>query len=216
MNLTVWEWAHEPEWSDLFSTPSHTHEADWFGAPSKRGPLSSSVSVSRSRVWWAFWCDGRVSTIETAVPGEPFEGLWQFDVAELFVADAVGGRYLEWNLGPQGAWWGCTFESYRVRRSVVDGRELDVKTYAERNTRGWRGAMSYRRGPDGSLFGAPQHIQCCAIMDSPLQTFFSSRPISKSGSIAPLNDSESRIPSYSREQKSAFRVQREGEQVTDF
>ena len=46
--------------------------------------------------------------------GEFVEGLWEYDVAELFVRDAHGA-YQEFNLAPNGAWWSMTHTEYRVR-----------------------------------------------------------------------------------------------------
>lgn len=42
--------------------------------------------------------------------------LWKWDVAELFIL-GVGGRYVEINLAPSGAWWAEGFSSARVREA---------------------------------------------------------------------------------------------------
>ena len=46
--------------------------------------------------------------------GDFVEGLWEYDVAELFVRDARGA-YQEFNVSPTGAWWSMTHTEYRVR-----------------------------------------------------------------------------------------------------
>ena len=55
----------------------------------------------------------------TAKPGEFVEGLWEYDTAEFFVANAEGTRYMEFNLAPNGAWWACVFTEPRVRDASV-------------------------------------------------------------------------------------------------
>jgi hypothetical protein len=49
------------------------------------------------------------------LPNDFFEGLWKFDCGELWLYSAETGRYLEFNLAPNGAWWSMVFESPRVR-----------------------------------------------------------------------------------------------------
>ena len=51
-----------------------------------------------------------------AKPGSFHEGLWEGDVAEVFLMHP-GGGYLEYNFAPNGAWWSCAFDSPRVRSS---------------------------------------------------------------------------------------------------
>ena len=52
--------------------------------------------------------------------GRFVEGLWEGDVLELFLANPKTGFYVEFNLGPCGAWWCCTFDSPRVRASAPE------------------------------------------------------------------------------------------------
>jgi hypothetical protein len=47
-------------------------------------------------------------------PGNFLAELWRHDVAELFIADPASGRYFEFNLAPNGAWWSCEFTAPRV------------------------------------------------------------------------------------------------------
>lgn len=46
--------------------------------------------------------------------GQFVEGLWNDDVAELFVA-GPGCDYQEFNFSPTGAWWSTYFSNYRQR-----------------------------------------------------------------------------------------------------
>ena len=47
--------------------------------------------------------------------GEFIEGLWEKDVAEIFIKDDQTNSYQEFNLSPTGAWWSAIFKDYRVR-----------------------------------------------------------------------------------------------------
>lgn len=85
--------------------------ADWFGKESPLRPemsleLSATQLCYRFRVQKAATCDLRHE------PGDFVEGLWQKDVAELFVA-GLGTDYQEVNISPTGAWWSAYFSDYR-------------------------------------------------------------------------------------------------------
>jgi predicted amidohydrolase len=63
-------------------------------------------------------------------PGLFMPGLWEHDVAELFIAHP-GGRYFEFNLSPNAAWWSCEFKAPRVREEETDIVFPEVATFAE-------------------------------------------------------------------------------------
>lgn len=43
------------------------------------------------------------------------EGLWRYDCGELWLANPETGRYIEFNLAPNGDWWTCVFTTLRKR-----------------------------------------------------------------------------------------------------
>ena len=53
--------------------------------------------------------------IDLTQKGQFFEGLWRADCGELWLTCPESGRYIEVNLGPNGAWWACVFTSPRIR-----------------------------------------------------------------------------------------------------
>lgn len=90
---------------------------DWFGRP------------ARHRAGFRLWRDGdflgyrfeaeKAAQCDTNLrPGDFVEGLWEQDVAELFLM-GPDGRYQELNLSPGGAWWCATFSGYRQREEVL-------------------------------------------------------------------------------------------------
>ncbi|RYD48822.1 MAG: hypothetical protein EOP83_25990 [Verrucomicrobiaceae bacterium] len=102
--------------------------------------------------------------------------LWKYDVAELFLTDPTSGRYFEFNLSPNAAWWSCEFTAPRQRAEETDIAFPDVTTYAElAPDGGWVAAMSI---PLDLLearlnFGETTKLNVTFILDSPEQRFLS-------------------------------------------
>lgn len=111
-----------------------------------------------------------------ARPGLYKSELWKFDVAELFLADPASGRYFEFNLAPNGAWWTCEFTAPRVRADEVDIAMPDVATFSEMAPDGsWVAAMAIpldllRARLD---FGPGSRVNVAMILGSPEQKFIS-------------------------------------------
>lgn len=111
-----------------------------------------------------------------ARPGGFQAELWQYDVAELFLAHPASGRYFEFNLAPNGAWWTCEFTAPRIRAEVAEIAMPDVATFAELAPDGsWLAAMAVpldllRARLD---FGPTTGVNVTMILGSPQQRFFS-------------------------------------------
>lgn len=96
------------------------------------------------------------------------------DVAEFFLTDPTTGRYVEFNLSPNGAWWSQSFSAPRV----PDGQGLvpGVETFAElAPDGGWVAAMAIPRGflESELKFGDSSRLNVCFILGSPEQRFLS-------------------------------------------
>ena len=104
--------------------------------------------------------------------------LWRHDVAELFIADPVSGRYFEFNLAPNGAWWSCEFTAPRVRAEETDIAMPEVATFSDMAADGaWVAAMAI---PLDLLkarldFGKRTRMNVAMILGSPRATFPSRR-----------------------------------------
>jgi hypothetical protein len=113
-------------------------------------------------------------------PGAFQAELWRYDVAELFLADPHSGRYFEFNLAPNGAWWTCEFTAPRVRAEEVEIAMPEVATFAEMAPDGsWLAAMAI---PLDLLkarldFGGDSHFNVTMILNSPDQRFLSAHPL---------------------------------------
>lgn len=111
-----------------------------------------------------------------ARPGGFQAELWRYDVAELFLAHPASGRYFEFNLAPNGAWWTCEFTAPRVRAEVAEIAMPEVATFAELAPDGsWLAAMAIpldllRARLD---FGPATGANVTMILSSPEQRFFS-------------------------------------------
>jgi hypothetical protein len=119
-----------------------------------------------------------------ARPGGFLAELWQYDVAELFLADPVSGRYLELNLAPNGAWWTGEFTAPRVRADEIDIAMPDVATFSELSPDGsWLAAAAI---PLDLLkarldFGPKTRANVTMILESPHQKFLSATPLGPGG-----------------------------------
>jgi hypothetical protein len=111
-----------------------------------------------------------------ARPGLFQSDLWEHDVAELFLADPASGRYFEFNLAPNGAWWTCEFTAPRVRAEEVDIAMPEVATFSDMAPDGsWLAAMAI---PLDLLkarldFGPATRMNVAMILGSPDQKFIS-------------------------------------------
>jgi hypothetical protein len=78
-----------------------------------------------------------------ARPGGFQAELWRYDVAELFLSHPGSGRYFEFNLAPNGAWWCCEFTAARRRAESIDIAMPEVATFADLAADGsWLAAMA--------------------------------------------------------------------------
>jgi hypothetical protein len=111
-----------------------------------------------------------------ARPGAFQAELWRYDVAELFLADPVSGRYFEFNLAPNGAWWTCEFTAPRIRAEEMEIAMPEIATFSEMAADGsWLAGMAI---PVDLLkarldFGTTTQMNVAMILESPAQRFIS-------------------------------------------
>lgn len=95
------------------SLPRQSLSVGWNRAVLSR-PFAWSVSLDPTVLWFGCSLPGGSRVKSGTHRGEFVEGLWEYDVAELFIRDAQGA-YQEFNVAPNGAWWSMTHSEYRVR-----------------------------------------------------------------------------------------------------
>ncbi len=153
--------------------------SDWHGAELSP-PLCFTIATDSSHLWFLATRQAPAICLPDAEPGSYTEGLWERDVAELFLADPASGAYLEFNLAPNGAWWAAKFTAPRVRAEVQPDFPSIVTSHWEDVADGaWCAAI---RVPLVFLekeigFGAEATANVTAILNSPHQTFHSAHKL---------------------------------------
>ena len=160
------------KWGSL-DLPLFGIAADW-NHKKIESPAAWSLAVDGEKLWFVASHGKPANLHPESRPGRFLANLWQYDVAELFLADPVSGRYLELNLAPNASWWSCEFTGPRQRHSPEDFAVPEVETFAELDPNGgWVAAMSI---PLDLLqaridFGENTHANVNFILNSPEQQF---------------------------------------------
>jgi hypothetical protein len=105
---------------DLRALPRESRGIDWSGNPLPH-PLAWCIALDPDTLW--FLCSLPGGGRSSSIRGEFVEGLWEDDVAELFIKSPAG-MYQELNFAPSGAWWSMTLDEYRLRRSSPQPPEI--------------------------------------------------------------------------------------------
>jgi hypothetical protein len=129
------------QWGDL-SLPVWGLQRDWFDA-TLASPMMFSLAEDEQRLWFVAAGKSPAKIHPQARPGAFVAELWRYDCAELFLADPVSGRYFEFNLAANGAWWSAEFLAPRQRAESIDIAFPEVATYAELSPDGgWMSAIA--------------------------------------------------------------------------
>jgi len=161
-------------WGEL-DLPLLGIDEDWFGSP-LLPPVAFSLASDPEYLWFVATRQAQASVLPGAVPGGFTPGLWEYDVAELFVASQDGNSYLEFNLAPNGAWWAAKFSSPRQVCDSQPDFQNNIHTYHDApDPDSWVAAISI---PLGFLrkhisFDVGSPANAAFIMNSPEQTFHS-------------------------------------------
>lgn len=152
-----------------------TINSDWFGE-ALPAVVSYAVGITSGilRFGISTAYDGRSDHL--GVRGEFYEGLWERDVAELFIGEQGSSEYLEVNLNPIGAWWIQRFSTPRVRMGAVSRPTPVVESMISSGQ--WDGSISIKLEEIG--FDTPDTLMfnvCLILGNNPR------RYISASGGI---------------------------------
>jgi hypothetical protein len=180
--MTVFTSPRQQVWGAL-DVPLFGLQNDLGGTPLDV-PAAFSIVADTQRLW--FVANHRKPALihPQAKPGAFQAELWQYDVAELFLADPVSGRYFEFNLAPNGAWWSCEFTAPRVRAEEAEIAMPEVATFSELAPDGsWVAAMAI---PLNLLkarldFGPATRLNVTMILESPQQKFLSAVNLGEGG-----------------------------------
>jgi len=107
--------------------------SDWYGK-AVDVPAAFGLAVDDENFWFVASRRKPALIHPDARPGRFTPELWKYDVAEFFISHPETGRYIEFNLAPNGAWWSAEFTAPRVM-AESEGEEIiqmpGVKTYAD-------------------------------------------------------------------------------------
>jgi hypothetical protein len=180
--MTLIEYPQPLEWGGL-DLPLFGISKDLAGA-AVDPPAGFSLAADPQRLWFVASHRRPAEIHPQARPGGFLAELWKHDVAELFLADPASGRYFEFNLAPNGAWWSCEFTAPRVRADEADIAMPDVATFAELASDGsWVAAMAI---PLDLLrarlnFGDATRANVTMILETPAQRFLSAADLGPGG-----------------------------------
>lgn len=139
-------------------------------------PAAFSLALDPKSLWFIANHRSPAMLHPKARPGLFQSELWRYDVAELFLMEPKTGRYFEFNLAPNGAWWTCEFTAPRIREDECEIAMPEVATFSEVAPDGsWVTAMSI---PLDLLearldFGPATRANVTMILESPNQKFVS-------------------------------------------
>jgi len=146
---------------------------DWYG--NEVMPQAAFCVAVDSRSVWFLASHGKAARLNPAArPGRFTPELWKQDVAELFLSHPTSGRYFEFNLAPNGAWWSCEFTGPRERAEEVEVAFPEVATFAELAPNGgWVAGMAIPRDLlEGRLdFGKGTRGNVTFVLGSPEQRY---------------------------------------------
>ena len=172
--VTIFTTTQQLKWGDL-DIPLFGLATDVAGLKLPR-PASFSLVEDTRNLWFVAGYQEPAQLHPQARPGKFQKDLWKHDVAELFLADPGSGRYLEFNLSPNGAWWSCEFTAPRIRSDEGEIAMPEVATFSEMAADGaWLAAMAI---PLDLLkaridFGTQSLANVAMILNSPAQRFLS-------------------------------------------
>ena len=176
--MTIFESERPLAWGEL-DVPVFGLGTDWHGA--RVEPAAGFALVTDTQRLWFVASHRRPAQLHPqARPGKFQAQLWRYDVAELFLADPHSGRYCEFNLAPNGAWWSCEFTSPRVRAEAHDVVMPEVATFSELAADGgWVAALALplellRARLD---FGVATRANVAFVLGTPQQRFLSATPL---------------------------------------
>jgi hypothetical protein len=171
-HMTIFTSPRPLQWGAL-DVPLLGIAKDWHGAPVEPA-AGFALATDDRRLWFIAHHRAAARLHPQARPGVFQRDLWKHDVAELFLADSASGRYFEFNLAPNGAWWSCEFTAPRVRAEACDIAMPEVATFADLAADGaWVAAMAI---PLDLLkarldFGPQSRANVTMVLGSPEQRF---------------------------------------------
>ena len=87
-------------------------QKNWQGKALK-SPIGFAFAIDPKYFWFIATSQYKAMPHPESNHGEFKEELWKYDVAEFFLKNKLNGRYLEFNLAANAAWWAAEFSGPR-------------------------------------------------------------------------------------------------------
>ena len=103
-------------------------QKNWQGE-ALESPIGFAFAVDPQYFWFIATSQLQATPHPESSHGEFKEELWKYDVAEFFLKNQLNGRYLEFNLAANAAWWAAEFSG--PREGMGQAPLLGVTTYSD-------------------------------------------------------------------------------------
>lgn len=136
--LPIYKSLHQLSLEKIEHLPRVELSRNWDGSQAQKRLLCVLAFDTKSFYFSAcgFEAPREIAKTESA---EFKQGLWEADVAELFISDAED-RYQEINLSPSAAWWSATFNAPR-KQNTESFNAFKVEASSRKNNEHWYSAV---------------------------------------------------------------------------
>jgi hypothetical protein len=162
---------------DVLALPWVAFRRDWSGAPPPAA-AGFTVAADPERLFYVAGCAQAPCHDAGLARGTFAAGLWERDVAELFVGGEGTPAYRELNLSPAGAWWTCAFSGYRQADRDEPAAGVGVETIGEVSAAGWVAGLAVPRAvalPGGQI-DRRTRLNACMIVGARDRRYLCWRP----------------------------------------
>ena len=174
MTATIFESTAGISLEQLQHLPLQTFATNWSGQVLS-APLQWAIARDQKRLWFVASLPGGTDYNRQHSSGEFVEGLWEQDVAELFIKES-SGRYQEFNVSPGGAWWSVALSSYRTREPALpELREPIIRVELQEGR--WRVVFGVDRSCLAVELTDNSRLHVSGISHKPQRAFLSSCPV---------------------------------------
>lgn len=175
MTVTIFESPTHVSLEQLNHLPFQSVAMGWNGQALPQ-PLQWAIVRDPKWFWFVASLSGGTEYDPQHSSGDFIEGLWERDVAEIFIKES-SGRYQEFNVSPGGAWWTVVLSSYRTRETTIpELREPVIR--AELGEGQWRVVLGVELSCLAVELSESSTVHVSGISHKPQRVFISSCPVS--------------------------------------
>lgn len=162
---------------DMHSRCSESSMTSFSGSELTR-PFKWTLAIDINQLWFCCEIPHSACNYESGHSPKDFvEGLWDRDVAELFITSSqkkhMDTAYQEFNFSPAGAWWSCKFMQYRQPDMSAKLPKCNaIRTV--RSASSWMAIAAIDIRDCEVVFDETSLVHITAIYHDPLETYLTS------------------------------------------